>query len=275
MHLPLMIGLLAGCESLDERSQYLTGADAIEWPSDSDFTVAAQPDMKGHLNLNDGVLSVYLTGFPPGTQATLGTQTVAVRDNGAANLQTEMTVYFGTVSTDDFLRGKVEGASLQVEAPGQAAFALPLPAQDALLLDKHLLAVTEGPLLYLGEEAVAVRPPKTLFWNHGATNEILGAPAATLGQIDAIAVLGEAPAGERVCPGYQGDDGSIKDLTLELTEYTVTIYDRRTGETLGAQGFAPIDQCPTSTFEFDGQSFKTKTVMPEDPVRAWLEAQLG
>ncbi len=51
-----------------------------------------------------------------------------------------------------------------------------------------------------------------------------------------------------MCPGYRGDDGSIKDLTLELTEYTVTLYDRRTGETLGAQGFPPI---------------------------AWLNAQLG
>lgn len=265
-----LFGLSACEEALEDRARHLTGPEAIEWTSGQRFVVAAQPEMRGYLNLSDGMLEVSLTGFPPGTQATLGSQTVAVRDNGAANLETRMTAYYGAVSTRSFLEGKVEGASLELAAPGQPSFVVTLPAQTARVLDTHLLSVAEGPLLYVGETPVAVKPPRSLFWHHGADNEILGAPAATLGQIDAIGVLRSAATGQRVCPAYQGKDGSVADLTLELTEYSVTVYDRRTGEALADRSFPPVDRCPDSSFQFAGKVFKTTTVLPEADVRAWL-----
>ncbi len=269
--LPLLIALLTGCESLEDRARYLTGPDAIVWKSDSKFTVSGQDDMKGSINFSEGVLTVYLSGFPPGTQATLGSQTAAVRDIGAAQVETEMTAFFGSVSTQDWLRGMVEGASLQLQAPGKEVFSIPLPAQQALLLDQHLATVVEAPLLYVGEQATAVSPPATIFWHYGATNELLGVQAATLGGIDAIAIVKEVEVGTRTCPGYEAGDGSTRDLTLKLTDHVVTVYDRRTGSSLAEQSFPPIDQCPGSTFSFSGQAFETQTVLPDAEIRTWLE----
>lgn len=275
MRLFLLISLLTGCESLEDRAKYLTGPDAIEWTSDQKFIVSGQDDMRGSLNMSQGVLTVYLTGFPPGTKATLGADSMDVRDIGACQVETPMTVYFGSVSTEDFLRGKVEGVSLELEAPGQQAFSVALPAQTALLLRDHLATVVDGPLLYVGEEATAVTPPATIYWYHGASNDLIGVQAATLGGIDAIALTEEVVADTKICPGYEAGDGSLQDLTLELVEHVVTVVDRRTGTAVAEQGFPPIDNCPTSTFQFNGGAFKTQTVLPEDDIRTWLEGQVA
>ncbi len=270
-----LLALLTACESLEDRAQYLTGPDAIVWTGDSDFTVTGQDDMKGHLNLSQGVLTVYLTGFPPTTKVTLGADSMDVRDIGAAQVETPMTAFYGSVSTQDFLKGSIEGASLELQAPGQPAFSFALPAMDALLLENHLATVAEGPLLYVGEEATAVTPPKTIHWNHGASNELLGVQAATLGGIDAIALTEEVVADTKICPGYEAGGGATQDLTLKLVEHKLSLVDRRTGTSLAEQSFPPIDRCPDSTFQLSGEAFETTTVLPEADIRAWLEGQLG
>ncbi len=273
--LPLLLALIAGCESLEDRAKYLTGPDVIEWQSNDRFTVTGQDDMRGSVNLSQGILKVYLSGFPPATKFTLGDQSMDVRDNGAADLETEMTPFFGSISTADFLRGKVEGASLELQAPGQPAFTVVLPPRDALMLEIHLASVKEGPLLYVGEQATAVPTPKTIHWYHGASNDLVGVQATHLAGIDAIAITEEVTAGTRICPGYQAGDGSERDLTLRLTDHVVTVYDRRTGTPLVEHSFPPIDRCPGSTFTMQGQAFETQTVLPEDDIRAWLTEQVA
>lgn len=272
----MLVPLLGACESLEERAQYLTGPEAIVWTSDEDFAVQGQDDMKGHINATNSSLHVYLTGFPPGTVVSVGDQTNTVRSNGAANIEAPVTSLFGRVSTEDFLAASIEGVGLTLRPPGREPFSVALPAQDVSRPDAHLLSIVNGALLYAGEETnVAARPPGTIYWPHGASHDLVGAPAETFGDIDAIATMEHVVSGIRVCSGYQGSGGGSRELTLELVEHVVRVYDRRTGTSLMENRFAPIDRCPDSAFTFEGQAFRTQTVLPEDDIRTWLQAQVA
>lgn len=260
---------LTACESLEERAQYLTGPDVIEWTSDDAYTIRGQKDMRGGVTVSSMGLYAYLTGFPPGTELRAGDDAVTAAENGAANLEAQVTAFYGTVSTSDMLNAKLEGLTLSITAPGGEAIAVPVPPQDVYLLEDHLASVTEGPLRYAGEDATDGQVD-TIYWQYGTDNYFIGDPAPTLGDIDAIAVESQTEVSVLTCPGYVGDDGVERDLAVGQMQTTVQVYGRRSGQVLHTQVFEPIPGCPTSVFTFDDDAFKTTSNMPTEQIRVWL-----
>jgi hypothetical protein len=260
---------LTACESLEERGQYLTGPDVIEWKNGDAYTIKGQKDMRGGASVSSAGMYAYLTGFPPGTELRAGEHAVTASEHGAANLDAPVTAFYGTVSTSDMLEGTVEGIVLTITAPGGEAIPVPLPPQTVYLLEDHLATVGDGPLLYVGEDATdgAI---DTIYWQYGTDHYFLGEPAPTLADVDAVAVESQTEVSVLTCPGYVGDDGVERDLAVGQMQTTVQVYGRRSGKVLHTQVFEPIPGCPTSVFTFDDDAFKTTSNMPTEQIRVWL-----
>lgn len=138
-----------------------------------------------------------------------------------------------------------------------------------------MLGVADRPLPFEGESA-GDQPIRNIIWFHGAEHTVIGAPAPTLADLDAVAVIERSGDETRVCTGYTDDRGLPQpDVQLRLATTVVTVYARRTGTRIASQSFPPIDECPRWLSTERGRRASRPSPLPAEAIGAWLEAQVA
>jgi hypothetical protein len=268
---------LLGCENLEKRTKYLTGPEVFEWESDIRFRVAGEKDMWGQAMVSEEQLSVFFREFPPGTVLTVGTTTATADDEGYATAVTKISALFGALPTEGVgsLEATLEGATFSVTPPGGDAILITLPPQKAYGVKDALLGVAQGPLLFSGETESPGPVRNAIWWNY-STQEVIGVPAPTVAEIDAVVVVERPEGTSKTCTGYTDDNGTPQpDVTLHLKDTVVAIYERRTGREVGKMIFPPDPECPTWLTAEKGYAASRDSSEPLDDMRAWIKTQVG
>jgi hypothetical protein len=268
---------LVGCENLEKRSKHLTGPEVFEWESDIRFHVAGEQDMWGQAMVSEDRLSVFFREFPPGTVLTVGNATATADDEGYATAETKISALFGVLPTETVvsMESILEGASFSVTPPGGAAIRVTLPPQTAYGVKDTLLSVAQGPLLFSGETEGSGPLRNAIWWNPSG-QEVVGSPAPTLAELDAVVVVERPEGTSKVCTGYTDDKGTPEpDVTLHLKDTVVTIFERRTGREVAKMTFPPDDACPTWLTAESGRTTSRDSNEPLDAIRAWIKTQVG
>jgi hypothetical protein len=268
---------LVGCENLEKRTQYLTGPEVFEWESDIRFRIAGEKDMWGQAMVTQDQLTVFFREFPPGTVLTVGNSTATADDEGFATAETKISALFGGLPTAGVgsLEAVLEGATFSVTPPGGKAIQVTLPPQKAYGVKDTLLSVAQGSLLFSGE-VEGPGPIRNAIWWHFSGQEVIGTPAATVAEIDAVVVVERLGDATKICTGYTGDDGSPQpDVTLHLKDTVVAIYERRTGREVAKTTFPPNPECPTWLSVEKGFAASRDSSEPLDDMRAWIATQVG
>lgn len=267
--MPFLVLLsLGGCEGLDDRSAYLTGPDAIEWTNYATHVVSAHDGMRGGVSLSDGVLHATLSGYPPGTQLQLGDELATADAQGDAHVEIPVSPLYGGVPTADMRDAPLDGLLVTIQPPGGDPIPLTVPTQRLRRMPDHLASVVDGPIRYTGE-GPDDGPAHTAYWHAGGDALFVGAPAATLADIDVIAVHTQTEVGITLCDGYLNDNGTERDLDMAHMETTVSVYGRRSGALLRTRTFAPIERCPPSLTLKD-HTVTIASPLQTEAVRAWL-----
>lgn len=262
--------MLGGCESLEERTKYLNGPKAFVWKSAGDpFGIQGTDDMYGQLNIVDDDLSFYVVGFPPGTKIVVAGQEGTVDAEGRLKIEGDVTSWLGGVGLDELQQAELEGVTFEVTPVGGATFEVPVPRYTVYGVENVLTKLANGPVLFDGESPdQGGRIANVLWLSTTITREVVGRPAKTLAELDAVAFTEQKPVGTRTCTGYVDESGKPQpDVTLELVEATITIRNRRSGEQVATRTFPPLNECPGYLLED-----KTSTLLPEKDIKAWFQA---
>lgn len=265
--------LLAGCSrDLSKGTALLTGPEAFEWKG-TNYRIKGEPSMNGGINTSGDVLRFYAVGYPPGTKLSLLGQSVVVKENGAATLETSFWRTVGDWPVDAFLplnKGKkVPGLmvreTLTVELVGGRSFQLELEVPPSAI-DDALTRVAKGPLLFDGEEPVAGKPKNVLFGD-GVFGGLFG-EADAIKDVDAIALARRLKGWTKDCSGYTYANGkAAPNVKVSIQPTELTIYERRTGKALAQQTFDADPTCPRTALGNRGNSY-----FPKEEVDAYLDA---
>lgn len=269
---------LLACENLEKRAQYLTGPEAFEWVSDNRFHIKGEKDMWGQADISQEDLSVFFRGFPPGTTLTVGLETVTADDKGYASAQTNIAALFGTLPTDAVGKSEatLENAFITITPPNKDAIEIPLPPKTIYGAKDTLLSATRGPVLFTGETN-AEGPIRSAIWWHGSQQKVIGAPAPTIADIDAVVIVERSEAStSKNCTGYVDDKGNSQpDVTIELKDTIVTMYERRMGRKVATKTFPPDEKCPDLLTVEKGRKEVRDSYEQWDEIHAWITAQLS
>jgi hypothetical protein len=268
---------LVGCENLEKRSKYLTGPEVFEWESDIRFRITGEKDMWGQAMVIEDRLTVFFREFPPGTVLTVGNSTATADDEGVATAETKISALFGALPTEAVGKSDatLEGASFSVTPPGGDAIQVTLPPQTAYGVKDTLLSTAQGPLLFSGEIESPGPIRNAIWWNYSG-QEVIGTPAPTVAEIDAVVVVERPEGTTKTCTGYADENGNSQpDVTLHLKQTVVTIHERRTGRKVATTTFPPDPECPTWLTAERGHAASRDSSEPLDEMRAWIVTQLG
>lgn len=268
---------LAGCENLEKRTKYLTGPEVFEWESDIRFRIAGEKDMWGQAMVVEDRLTVFFREFPPGTVLTVGNATATADDEGVATAETKISALFGALPTESVGKSEstLEGATFSVTPPGGDAIEVTLPPQKAYGVKDTLLSAAQGPVLFSGETESS-GPIRNAIWWHYSEQEVIGAPAATVAEIDAVVVVVRPEGTTKNCTGYTDESGNPQpDVTLYLKDTIVTIHERRTGREVGKTTFPADPECPNWLTAESGRATSRDSSEPLDAMRAWIQTQVG
>lgn len=270
----LLATATAACESLAERSKYLTSASAFEW-SGGEFTVAGEDDMWGQVTVYDGTLKFYAKGFPPGTRFSIAAATATVGEDGRAELETPALVLYGTLPFGTVERPTIEGATMTVEAPGATALEVPVPPIGVSFPGTVLLKAAEGPVTFAGDEPGDAKIDNIVFDATAQEPTVIGETPKTFGDVDAVAIITLEPTGKITeCTGYTDNQGNaLPTVQLELAHSTVAVHARRTGEKLASKRFDPVQTCPESFMKWSNESeTELRPYIPLGEIETWLES---
>lgn len=274
----LASGLLVGCENLEQRTKYLTGPDAFEWESDIRFRIKEEKDMWGQAMIVDGSYSLFVKGFPPGTTISVGTATATVDEEGDAMVETKVVALFGSLPTESLGQpdATIDGSVFTVTPPGAGAIEVKIPPQSAYGVKDTLLTVASGPLLFSGETSTE-GPVRNAVWFHGIERRLIGAPAPTLADLDAVVIVVRPDSDKtKVCTGYTDDAGKPQpDVTMRLKDTVVKIIERRTGRVVAETSFPPSEECPTWLTAKEGAAEVRDSYEPSDAMLAWITDQIA
>lgn len=185
----------------------------------------------------------------------------------------DMSAQLGTLEIASLQDAKLDPElRAELKIPGKRTeFALP-PAKLLGLTD-ILKKVENSPVLFEGEaekegEGFAILSLTSL------TPELFG-KATLLQDVDGIAIhrrLDEVK-GTKTCSGYKSKGKPVPDLTLELKETEVVIYDRRSSDQVAKKIFPPEDRCPM--FAFGGKGDRTQSSSaPTAAIENWLRTNV-
>ncbi len=273
----VLLLLTTGCESLAERSKYLTSASAFEWAQER-FKVAGHEEMWGQVGVYEGKLSFFAKGFPPGTRFTVGGVTATADDDGNAKLDAPAVSLYGVLPFGMIEMPTVEGATMTVAAPGATVIVVPLPPIRVSFAGDVLLEAAKGPVLFAGEEPGGGTIANIVFNATAQVPTVVGATPKTLADVDAVAILALESTGETVaCTGYVDDVGNaLPTVQLELAHSTVSVHARRTGTQLATKRFDPVRTCPPSFTKWSDESkTRLQAYIPIGEIKPWLESVLA
>jgi hypothetical protein len=271
-------GLLGSCQNLEQRTKYLTGSDAFEWESDIRFRITQEKDMWGQAMIVDGTYSLFVKGFPPGTTISVGTATATVDEEGDAMVETKVVALFGSLPTASLGQpdATIDGSVFTVTPPGAAAIEVKIPPQPAYGVKDTLLTVASGPLLFSGETSTE-GPVRSAVWIDGIERRLIGAPAPTLADLDAVVIV-VRPDSERtkVCSGYTDDAGKPQpDVTMRLKDTVVKIIERRTARVVAETSFPASEECPTWLTAQKGVEEVRDSYEPTEAMLAWITERVA
>ena len=76
--------------------------------------------------------------------------------------------------------------------------------------------------------------------------------------------------GKKTCAGYKDDRGNAgPDVTLNLKETIVDVFERRTGKRVQTRTFEPDELCPSLV---TGGATQQDSMTPYEPIRQWLRS---
>lgn len=271
----LFLSALSACTDLASRAEYLTGPEAFVW-EDQDFKVEGQKKMKGSINLSDGELKIWFSGFPPGTAFGIGENTSLAGEEGYGDVTGNVASAFGSLAvSEEWNTAELSGLSASVTAPGGQAFQVSLPAATVYFPGEALReGIVKGPVLYEGETA-GEAPIANVYMYNGYDNVVFGSPK-TFADFDGVAVVTRTTLKEVVCDGYVDEAGNAApNVILERQDARVDLYGRRSGKIVATHTFPPADdRCPDNVFSFDNGQQKRPSFVPKEAIAEWVESQL-
>jgi hypothetical protein len=261
---------------LKDREKYLTGPDVIEWVSDVRFQVRGQKKMWGQAAVYDEKLDVFIKGFPPGTILSASDAQATVDGEGDAHIKASAAGLLGTLSTEKLMGAKVESAEMSLQVPGKPPFTVRLPPLVAPGIENVLKRVTAGPVLFAGETADQPAPLKSLMWLDWVYDHPIFGGAATLKDLDGLAIVKRLDGPTKNCTGYKGSKGeAAPDIKLRLSPAEATVYARRTGKVVATRVFPAVDECPSFATGEQGKILLRDSPLPQDDLKAWLRGQIN
>jgi hypothetical protein len=229
---------------------------------------------KGHVLAMGSNVTFTVEGFPKGTEYEVGDQKGEIEDSYGKNIDVDVKQKLGDTQIDD-LEKFDSGLTLTISFPdGRTGSAKVPPVNFKFGLSDFLKKAEHGPVMF-GKEGDDPKKTDSLLYPVAMDVKVVGR-AGKLSEVDYIALAnlsGDAKS-TKTCGGYHDNDGkAMPDITLNLKETEVVIYDRRTGDVVQKKTFPPDDECPMFTFQQADQN-STDSSIPEEQVEAWLKTQV-
>jgi hypothetical protein len=266
--------LLAGCNKVrvSREPAKFKGPVEIEWSSDWEFTVKGQPRMRGTAIVSDGFFKVSLNDFPPGTEYEFGSDRGRVAAYGSAQARLDIRPRLKALPID-LQNAKIDpGVPFVLKPAGAPPVVINLPPQNpSLEVDQLLKKAENGPLLFGDETGEKKGPPKSIMLASGE-HPVFG-PARTLGDVDAFAFEHTLPAvkSTKKCGGYTSDGKKMPEITVQMKDWEVVIYDRHDGSIYKKNTFAPDSSCPMFVFTSRGEN-TVEASRDWRAIEAWLRS---
>lgn len=239
------------------------------------FKVKGSPNQTGEASIQQNTYEVTLYGFPRGTKwSALDKNGVTDSASRATINAVDITEKLGAVPLDQAKQRDVRldpEASMTLELPNGAKTEIKLPpARVGPAVYNTLKQATTGPVLF-GKEPPDEKPMQSIIIGWAMEPEIIG-NAKMAKDIDAVAISTQLAdvKGTKKCTGYTGGKG---DITLQLKETELVIYERRTGKQMAKKTFPPDQTCPKFAIQ-DNKGSANDSSIPVEAMRAWLKTQV-
>jgi hypothetical protein len=266
---------VAGCNKVRvaRAPARFKGPVEIEWSSDWEFRVKDQPRMRGTAIVSDGFFKVSLNDFPPGTAYEFGSDKGRVAEYGFAQATLDIRPRLKSLPADLEMAKIDPGTPFILKPEGGPPVIINLPPQKlSIEIDQLLKKAENGPLLFGDETGEKKGPPKSIMLASAHDHPVFGA-ARTLGDIDAFAFEHTLPAvkSTKKCGGYASGGKKMPDLTVQMKDVEVVVYDRRDGSVFKKNTFPPDPGCPMFVFTSNGEN-SVDASKDSKAIEAWLRS---
>jgi len=280
-----LCALLLTVPACDKAKEVMSGDDgpiSADWVEDYQMEIEGLEDAEASFHMvgsnRDGkdplVMNAYFNGFPAGTKVKVGETEKKVSESGYLNLELDMRDFLGKLSISQ--AGKVVdlGVDIVISVPEREPLKTDLPEQKVGAdLAAAFAAVQNRPVEFEGEPEPK-EGDKSLVAVEADTSFsdflVMGA-AEKVWDIDLVGVFEKSmSARTKKCGGYQKLKGEV---TIQMIDYRVTIYDRRTGERMAEHRVLAKDECPTF-ISYDKKTKKASRYADKKDVHRWLREQL-
>jgi hypothetical protein len=224
--------------------------------------------------------AIVIGGLKKGTKVTAGGVDYEAPDDGAeTTIVPKLDGELATAKLAELYDSKQIGATSTVTVPvsvtppdgGAYQGALPLTNGEAReALETRLKTVNKGPVTFAGEAAPAAGAARSIWFDNGFSSLI--GPAATPAEIDLVGLL--TFKSHKVDCGEYAGGGQRTHLKLDVNDYTVAVYERRTGKKVASTFLKGKADCASSISESGGATTNQGGYgVGTEEIVAWLGQQ--
>lgn len=281
----LLCALLLSIPACDKAKEAVSGSSG---PISADWTESYQMKVEGleeaeasfHMvgSNRDGkdplVMKAYFNNFPPGTEVIVGETKKKVSDSGYLSMEIDMRAFMGKLPVDKASKEIDLGMEIEIRVPEREPLETELPEQKvAGDLAAAFARVRDRPVKFEGEPEASGKA-KSLVAVEADTSfsdfTVMG-PAQKVWDIDLVGVYEKSKSARtKACGGYKKIKGKV---TVEMIDYKVALYDRRTGERMAEHRVLAKEECPMF-ITYDKETKKASKYADEKDVHRWLREQL-
>lgn len=253
------------------RPPAIDGPFSLSWADDAKLVVDGNDEVHARVALYEGHYQITFHRFPVGTRWTVGQR--------SGQLDSDIFSTVRLVSIEDELGsvpvaryrthtvGPTDTLEVQIPSGDRASIAL-RPLSVGFTVARTLEGIENGPVRFDPEPERGARNSVALLETSGF--KVFG-PAETVRDIDQLAVVRRRPevVGEKHCGGEDARGRPLPNVTLQLKETEVVVFDRRTGEVAESRVFPPQDRCPTIALPSSREGPRD-SYPPTRDIEAWL-----
>jgi len=281
----LLCALLLSTPACDKAKQAVAGASG---PLSADWTESYQMNVEGldeaeasfHMvgSNRDGkdplVMNAYFNGFPVGTEVTVGDEKKKVSDSGYLSLEIDMRPFLGKLAVDEASKEIDLGMDIEIHVPDRDPLKTKLPEQKvANDLAAAFARVRDRPVEFDGEPDASGKAKSLVAVeaDTGFSDFTVMGPAEKVWDIDLVGVYEKSKSARtKACGGYKKIEGKV---TIQMIDYKVALYDRRTGARTAEHRVLAKEECPMF-ITYDKETKKASRYADEKDVHRWLREQL-
>jgi hypothetical protein len=207
--------------------------------------------------------------LPKGSRVHVGDKEALADESGSATVKIPMAETIGALSPKDAFDHtfKVDPKlTIEISFPNAIKVATSVPPTAVNFgVAKAFETLKDKPVLF-GAEPPGNPEKHTVVMATHVTPEALG-PAATMRDVDWVALTDPQPERRgKMCTGYKDKSGApTVSLQMEMVDWIVTIYERKTAKAIEKKKFAASETCPMLAM------FGKANTYPNDAdIKKWL-----